>query len=569
MKKVSNKHLNILGIMMFLSIMVQGQIKVSQEVEQQIDSIFSSYKEQPGCAIAIVKNGETLFQKGYGLANLSDEIPVTDQTVFDANAFAKQVTAACIFLLEQEGKLSLTDPIQKFFPDFPSYEKGTITVQNLLYQTSGLRSYLAILYSKNQYFGDSVDNEDVINLVSKQKNLNLIPGGRNDLSNSNYVLLSNIIEKVSEKPMALYAKQKLFDPLNMKHTFFLDNPNKVIKNRALAYQQEGDDFVLSHFFNPSVIGDGGLQSSLEDLVKWTNNLSSGVVGGKELVNKMVTPGTLNSGEETNYAGGLFLQNHYDIEELPSARHSGEWAGFRSLYYKFLNLDTAFIILSNNANTNVWGLLDQLTPFFLADEIAEAQEKTSGNTRTELNEVTLKIKEKQKFDGSYYDTLNGIVRSIELKNDTLLYKRSSNVPGTPLIPISKTELVFQVAPQLKLSFDALDYSTMTLTVNNQASQTFQQYERYTHSKEELKEYEQTYYNEDCDVIYQIIAHENGLKIMIENEELVSLTSMARDMFREEHFGYIKFFRDNNENLKGFIRQDNTFTNLKFNKVETPS
>ena len=325
-------------------------------VENQIDSIFMGYQDQPGCAVAVIRNGETLFQKGYGLANMSLEVPVTPQTVFDANAFAKQVTAACIFLLEEEGELSLTDPIQKFFPDFPTYEEGSITVQNLLYQTSGLRSYLAILYSQNRYFGDRMNNKDILKLVANQKNLNLEPGSRNDLSNSNYVLLASIVEQVSKKPMAQYAKEKFFDPLNMRNTFFRDNPNKVVKNEALAYQQAGEEFILNHYFNPSVVGDGGLQSSLEDLIKWTNNLRSGMVGGKGLIEKMNMPGSLNSGEATNYAGGVFLRDHYDIAGLPSARHSGEWAGFRSLFYKFLNLDATFIILSNNATYQCLGII---------------------------------------------------------------------------------------------------------------------------------------------------------------------------------------------------------------------
>lgn len=562
--KIYLKRSTVLCCIMLISpLIATGQIKVSEQVEQQIDSIFAHYKGQPGCAIAVVKNGETLFQKGYGLANLSHEIPISTKTIFDATALAKQITAACIFILEKEGKLNLDDPIQKFIPEFPTYQEGRITIKNLLYQNSGLRSYLAILYTQNKYFGDRIDNENVLELVANQKNLNLKPGERNDLSNSNYVLLANVVEKASGKSMALYAKEKLLDPLNMVHTFFRDNPNKVIKNQARAYHQEGKEYHLHEFSNHAVIGDGGLQSSLEDLVVWTQNLSTGVVGGKELVSKLVMPGKLNSGVQTNYAGGVFLQNHYDIEGLPSARHSGEWAGFRSLHYRFLNSDVTFIILSNNASTNVWRLLDLLTPHFVAGEIAKAQESASSNNNPPPKEVNLSIAQKENFQGSYYNTINGNIRSIEVNNGTILYKRTPNAPGTPLVPKSETELFFQVAPHIQLSYGSKNFNDMILTINNRDPAPFQRYEEHVHSKEELMTFENSYYNEDCKVVYQILADENGLKIMIDGEELVSLTSMTRDMFRDEHFGYITFHRDSSGKIRSFSRTDNTFTNLIFN------
>ncbi|MDB4292390.1 beta-lactamase family protein [Maribacter sp.] len=569
MNITSKYTLIIFCVVLFVPIRIEAQTKESATIENQIDAIFSTYENKPGCALAVIKNGETLFQKGYGLANLEYENPVTAQTVFDANAVAKQITAACVFLLEEEGKLSLDDPIQKFFPEFPEYDEGSITVKNLIYQSSGLRSYLAILYAQHRYFGDKINNGKVLKLVGNQLNLNFQPGSKSEYSHTNYALLSSIIEKVSGKKMAAYAKEKLFDPLHMTSTFFIDNPNRVIKKRALAYEQEGDDFVRNHFFNSSVIGDGGLETNLEDLVRWNNNLNSAGIGENNLMTKMVTSGTLNSGAATNYAGGVFLQNHYDIEGLPTVRHSGEWAGFRSLYYKFLEQDISFIILSNNANTNVWALLDRLTPLFLEDEIATAQAAAPMNKASKLKAVRLSTNEKRKFDGSYYNMVNGNVRSIALRNDTLFYKRSPNAPGTHLFAVSRSALVFKIAPELKLSFNPQNFKTITLTFNEQNPETFQKYEKYDHSKEELKEYEKEYYNKDCEVVYQIAATDTGLSIFVADEELVSLTSMGRDMFREEHFGYIKFNRDDSGNIDGFSRQDNTFTNLKFHRIKTSS
>lgn len=539
------------------------------QLEGRIDSIFQNYEGRPGVAVAVVKNGETLFQKGYGLSNLEYDIPITPQTVFDVSAVAKQLTAACVFLLEREGKLSLNDPIQKFFPEFPEYAEGQVTVKNLIYQTSGIRSYLAIVFSQNRYAGDRMDNEDARLMVMNQRNLNFEPGARLDYSNSNYALLSDIIEQVSGKRLTEYAKEKLFDPLNMASTSFVDRADQVIKNRAIAYQEEENQFVLNHFFNSAVVGDGMLYTNVEDLVRWSNNLSTGAVGGKGLIAKIITPGRLNSGAATNYGGGIYYQNHYDIEGLPSIRHAGASAGFRSLYYKFLDQDVAFIILSNNSDTNVWAHLDQLTPLFLEDEIAEAQRLAAANAVSlTTNSVKLSKKEKQRLSGSFFNTINGSLRSVELLDGKLFYKRSPDAPGAPLVATSSNELVFEAIPFVKLSFSE-GYKRMVFTVNDQDPTAFDRYDSFVYEQSDLKEFENNYFNEDLDVTYQVKSKEGQLHLLIEGEELVVLTPFSNDMFREEHFGYIEFQRDAAGSISSFSRTDNTFTNLVFNLVKGAS
>ena len=562
------KHaLKIFCLLMLLPVIVRGQERVSAVVEHQIDSIFSQYENKPGCVIAVIKNGEALFKKGYGLANLEYDIPINTKTVFEAGALAKQIVATCVFLLEKEGKLNLDDPIQKFIPEFPEYKEGIISIKNLLYQSSGLRSYLAILFSQNRYFGDKLNNDDVLKLVMNQRNLNFQVGSRQDLSNSNYVLLANIIEDVSEKTLNEYATERIFEPLDMNNTFFLKDDAQLIKNRAIAYEQNENIFTENHFFNNSVIGDGGLYSNLDDLIKWSKNLSKTPIWGDSIATKLITPGTLNSGEETIYAGGMFKQDHYDIEGLPSIRHSGDWGGFRSLYYKFLNQDTVFIFLSNNASTHVWGLLDELTPLFLADEIAQAErEAASGAKSTSIKEVKLRKKDLQQFSGNFYNTINGTIRSVDLVDGKLLYKRAPNTPGSPLSTISSNELIFEALPFIKLSFGE-KHKTMVFTVHNRDPIPFKRYESYVYDQKELKEYENDYYNEDLNVTYQIKSVEDQLRILIEGKELVVLSPFTKDMFREEHFGYITFQRDKTGKIKSFSRTDNTFTDLVFHALKS--
>jgi hypothetical protein len=244
------------------------------------------------------------------------------------------------------------------------------------------------------------------------------------------------------------------------------------------------------------------------------------------------------------------------------RHSGEWAGFRSLFYKFLNQDTSFIILSNNATTNVWGVLDQLTPLFLADEIAEAELLAASNRVSyEVKKIKLKNKEKQRFSGNFYNKINGNLRAIELTDGNLFYKRDPNAPGSPLSAISANELIFEALPFIKLSFGETP-KTMIFTINDQDPIPFERYQNFVYEQRDLKEFDNKYYNKDLDVTYQIKSNEDQLQILIKGKELVVLTPFAKDMFRDEHFGYIRFHRDENGKIKSFARTDNTFSHLVF-------
>ena len=534
--------------------------------QSTIDSIFQDFHETPGIAIAVVKNGEILYQKGYGLANLSYNIPVSSETIFDVASVSKQFTAACIFLLEEEGKLNLDDPIQKFLPELPVYDDNPITVQNLLYHTSGLRSYLATIYSKNEYWGDSFDNADVINILTRHKGLNFSPNTKHYYSNSNYVLLASIVEKITGKSLGSYAKEKIFEPLGMEHTFFKEERDTIVKNLAIGYAPKGGYFRQHHFHNNIVVGDGGLHTNIKDFVRWNNNLTTGLVGGQDFIEKMTTPGILSNGQKITYAGGLYVENYQYLKRLPTLAHSGNWAGFRSLYYKFLEQDLAFIILSNNANTQVWTLLDELVPLFLPDEMLRDQQGLNTHIQAPtIHGLSLSRSDKDRFCGKYYNTLNGYLRQIDLQGDQLVYIRPGANP-TPLIAINTRELVYESAPQVKFIFDENSYDSWIVTINDMDPMPYKRYRGHTYNSNELKQFENKYYSEDLDEISQIVALNNELQILVKGEELVRLTPIAKDLFTSAHWGYIIFDRNANNSITGFTRYDDHLYNLKHTVVD---
>ncbi|MEX0273107.1 MAG: serine hydrolase domain-containing protein, partial [Flavobacteriaceae bacterium] len=528
-------------------------------IEQSIDSIFSNYQGKPGCAVAIVKDGKTLFKKGYGLANLSYSIPVDTSTVFNTASNAMQFTAACIFLLEQRGKLKLDDPIQNYLPDFPTYGTTPITIRHLLYHTSGLRSFYATLYAKNKYWGNSYDNVDAVKMLTRHKDLNFKPGTRHYFSGSNYILLANIIEKVSGQPLDAFAQQNLFGPLGMTSTFFRTNRDTIIKNQAIGYEAIDNHFIQNHYHDNTVLGDGGLYMNLEDFIKWNHNLSTGTVGGKVLQKKMLTSAILSNGQKIECSGGLFIIDHNFIDSLPVAVHYGNWGGFQTLYYKFLEQDVAFIIMSNNASTNMRGLRSQMIPLFLGDKIASAQETMTDDTPPAL---AMTLAEKARFCGKYYSTLNGYLREIALEGDQLMYIRPG-ASATPLMAISPNELVYEAMPAIKFTFDPDTYGSMVSTVNNLSPMPYTKYKEHSYSPSELKQFENQYHNQDIDGVYELIVRGDELQILVEGEEIFRIKAIAKDLFASDHNGYLTFKRDEKGNITGFIQYDDHLYGLAFN------
>ncbi|MDT7831779.1 serine hydrolase domain-containing protein [Flavobacteriaceae bacterium S356] len=555
----------LFGILLY-SKETRSQNLTTAEKAGAIDSLFASYKNIPGCAVGIFQNGEILFSKGYGLANLSYDILVTDKTVFEAASVSKQFTAACITLLENEGKVNLEDVIQKYVPEIPKLKGKTITVGNLLYQTSGLRDYLALLYGKGISWNSNVNNSKALKILSKQKGLNFDPAAQFAYSNTNYMLLAVIVQKVTGKTIGTFAKERFFNPLGMKHTFYYEDHSKVIKNKAVGYEYDGNSFKREHYVNSTTTGDGGVYITIQDFFKWNENLKKGTVGGKDFVDKMRMVGRLKNGNQTNYGRGFFVGDYYDITGVPTLRHSGNWAGFRSVYCRFLKQDFTVVILSNNARTDVWGLLDEVTSLFIQDDIAKARRNMLRNrSNSDVKTIQLATKELQKFTGNYLNAINGELREVIIENDTLVYKRS-NGRGTKLVPITNHSFVFLGAPQVVVEFNAISKSAK-LTIGNGSPIPFAKYSPQQFTERQLKVFEGNYYNDELEVTYQITSDENSLHISIEGQELVRLTPVSKSIFRAAHFGYVKFIANKAGEMIGFSRHDDTISYLKFVKTNS--
>ncbi|HTE46860.1 MAG TPA: serine hydrolase domain-containing protein [Gemmatimonadaceae bacterium] len=313
-----------------------------------VDSIFAPYasRKAPGCAVGITKDGTLSFAKGYGMADLEHDTPITPETRFYLASISKQFTAMSIVLLEQQHRLSLDDSIQKWVPEVPSFGT-TITLRHLLHHTSGLRDYFTLLAVQGWPSDGLLTEEQFLSLVGRQKSLNFTPGNEFLYSNTGYVLLSIVVKRASGQSLRDFAAERIFKPLGMTHTEFRDNHTALIPNRAQGYEPTAGTFRVSE---PEfdVVGDGGAYSTIDDLAKWDANFRTPIVGGQEAIALLQEPGQLNDGQEIQYALALTIGRFRGVKTYS---HSGSYAGYRSTLLRLPEKGESVITLCNTASAS--------------------------------------------------------------------------------------------------------------------------------------------------------------------------------------------------------------------------
>jgi CubicO group peptidase (beta-lactamase class C family) len=311
----------------------------AQDKTGEIDKIFSwATPTTPGCVVAASHHGKLLVNRAYGLADLERDVPLTTNSIFDAGSVRKQFVAAAILLLVEDGRLSLSDDVRKHVPQLPDYGHK-ITLDHLLTHTSGLRDWPALLKLAS---GDP----DAMTMILRQRELNFAPGEEWSYSNSGYVLLTEIVARTSGMSFSEFARKRLFEPLGMKATTYIDDVLTVVKNRALAYQKEGNGWKMDMLLGNERGGGGALFTTASDLVIWNDALTNNRLGAF-VSEKLQEPATLNNGRKLGYARGLFL------DDTPSGKvvgHSGSAAAYKSLTARFPQHGFSIGIVCNSGDS---------------------------------------------------------------------------------------------------------------------------------------------------------------------------------------------------------------------------
>ena len=537
---------------------------LSETQIRKINQLFIQFEQEgsPGVALGIIHQGTFILKRGYGLANIEDNIPISSQTIFNVGSVAKQFTATCAALLIEQGDLSLEDSIATYFPQMPDYGHK-ILIRHLIYHTSGLRDYQELVYLKGLDDHSCYDSDFALRLLFSQTTLNFAPGEEERYSNSNYLLLGQIIQLVSGKSLRQFAEECIFTPLGMKNTFFQDNFAEIIPNRAIGYALNQSNDFEAFTSKIDVVGDGGLRTNLDDLLLWDQNFYRNTLGSNNasLINLLTAPGQVNDGTQFNYGFGLILGNYHG---MAIQRHGGAFAGYCAEMLRFPKEQTTVICLANLSNLSPWVLAEQVAHvlFDLPQANIEGEENNDGVVGFEpLEEISADLL--KQYVG-YYDLGAASPLEIVTENGMLLLKYNEE-ESLPLLAKSTKvfiEPTFQVELQFKnfhsdkssfLIFKTSQQEIIAAKVNYSQAVSF-----------DLTTYTGNFYCEALKVVYSLFIQENNLYLAIDFQKPITI-HLSDANFADTTLGIIHFFRNDENQVLGFWLSTEQSDRLQFIKL----
>jgi CubicO group peptidase (beta-lactamase class C family) len=527
--------------LLFFPLQLMGQL-LHDSVTRKIDSLFSRYTTTtPGCAVAIIKNDKIVFKKGYGMANLEYNVPITPASIFHIASESKQYVAFCMLLLEQQGKLSIDNDIRKYLDYVPDFGKK-ITIRHLIHHTSGLRDQWQLLANAGWQLDDVITQEHVVKLVSKQKALNFEPGEEQLYCNTGYTLMAEIVKKASGLTLREYADKHIFKPLEMSNTHFHDNYREIVPNRTYSYSPGGSTGYSHSVLSYSTVGATSLFTTVEDEAKWLMNYEHGKVGGKDLLQKMYSQGILNSGKKLTYAFAINIGDHKGWKEIG---HGGGDAGFRTYATRFPEQQLGIIVFSNLSSFNSYG-----TAMQVADLLLPAKEKKADNSIAAADSNLLK-----KLNGRYISPRGAILNLVWTSAKLMSRQAGQTTGGTEwkLVPKENNQYRLNEGPFLKLELSSAADSVARMVVENPNG--FTEYFRQpaiTLKKEELAAYAGTYYNEETEAAYTVMMKDGDLMFQHRKFADVKLSPIGPDQFSCPNWwmSNLKFIRDKKGVITGF-------------------
>jgi len=526
---------------------------LSENTIQKVDSLLSEYpiSNGPGISVAVIKDGKAIFKRHKGYANLEHRILITDSTKFVIGSIAKQFTAFAILLLENEGLLSIDNSITNYLPEL-NHLPHKVTIKQLMNHTSGFRDNTNLNNLKGRTDEDLISQEEVVALLLRQKSLNFTPGSRFQYCNSGYILLAEIVKRVSEMSFSQFTQEKIFKPLKMHQSVFLDDPTLMVTNKANSYIKQKDGF---HYIplNRSVVGSTGLYTTIHDLGLWANNFENQTIGNKTIFQKMKTKSSLNTGEIIPYALGQELKNHKGLDVI---FHGGGDAGFRSYLLRVPSHKLTVAISGNFESFNPLNISYGLVDIFLSKNIQKKKKK----------EVPVyKTKDLKKFEGDY-KIFNGFYITIEAKSDTLYFKNYGSEEKLKLPTIGENEFLFPYIHHSKFRFTKDGLVWHLSDFYYPGKKVFLNPPKYEEIN--ISEYTGVYRSAEVETSYTLITEDNQIKMTHNYNPDLLLEPISKDVFRtnQAYMGEIEFTRNEAGKINGCKVSAQKAYNIFLNKIE---
>lgn len=551
-------------LLMAVAAPVAAQRPASRPVEEaRTDSVFRAIdrSDGPGCAVGVFRDGAIRYARGYGMANLDLGTAISPHTVFDVGSVSKQFTAMSILLLQKDGKLNIDESVRKYIPELPPYA-DRITLRELLSHTSGIRDHFGLLEVAGRDFDGTADTLDYLRLITRSAIPNFEPGTRYLYSNSGFVLLAQIVYRVSGMPLSRFATERIFKPLDMRDTRFQDDHTLIIPHRATAYMPRGDHWAIRMSEFDDMAGAGGLHTSVEDFQKWLRNYDSATVGGRDIVTAMTTPTKLKNDSlagtppESWYGLGIGTGSWRGVAVNS---HTGVWGGYRAAFLRFPNNNLGVATFCNFTTAGPDTLAQQVAAAWLGTALSADVAGAWRDSLRRAPRVAVPESQLAALAGAWRNDLLGEVRRTDVSGDTLYMLTGRRMP---LVPLGDNR--FRAPPASLITFEGDSAGAPNrLVVHSATSSTTFTRVPVASATAKLADFAGSYYTPEVDVTWQVRPDSGGLVVMRDGRRVGKMEAVSRDVFLEGG-DTMEFTRDRSGRVTGFVLDAGRVRHLRFNR-----
>ncbi|NQX52401.1 beta-lactamase family protein [Pedobacter panaciterrae] len=544
---MKNLSVPIIIIFLFFANAVNGQ----SINKKKIDSILANLSKNniPGVAVGIVQKEKLVYASGFGLADLNTKRKNTSATCFNICSVSKQFTAACIYLLEEQGKLKTSNHLSKYFKDLPAYA-DTITIDQLIHHQSGIKDFTTLLWLRDMEENGKTTDQQAYATLSRQSSLNFPAGDQESYTNSGYFFLSKIVSIVSGQDLSQFAKAHIFNPLKMANTGF--SRSHLVQNKANGYLLEDNKYIQ---YNPktSIIGHSNVYSAITDWDKWFNEMKNHRVLGDKVWKKILTPAINNDGNQIDYAGGVRITSFQDQKMIS---HGGDLPSYHSYMAFFPEKDLGIIIMSNNGTFSGYNILTSIynniypgtKPILLQQETEKPIEKKV------VKEFKLSVSTLP-YTGSYLiEGSQNMVFDVLSKDSSLTVLQKWNQNDYPILPLNDSLFYIKGEEDITFEFRQPQNShTQKMLITQQGKPSWAK--RIEPEKEDintLNQYCGNFYSPEIDAHYTILINNGSLNMKIGSSTQKITSSGNKDYYYLPETGMeFNFRRNESHQIDGLI------------------
>ena len=564
-RPIGLRHLALAALALSTPAAAQYVTGARNDTTARVDSVFRAFDriDSPGCALGVYRDGAVAYARGYGMASLEHDVPLSPRTVLDVGSISKQFTAMAMLLLVQEGRLSLEDPIRTLFPELPPYADG-ITWRRALSQTSGLRDLWTTWGLTGRTFaGDTVD---ALNVIFRSAEPNYVPGARYLYTNTGWILAAQAVYRLTGQSLGQFAEARIFRPLGMRDTRFLVDRYAVIPNLSESYGPQPRGFrVVRSNYDGAITGAGGIHTTVEDFGRWLDNYDAATVGGRDVVTRMTTATTLTDGTPATSGPGMAYAIGLTVGTLRGLRvvsHGGSWGGFRGHFYRFPDQRFAVATFCNLTTSGPDSLAAKVAAIYLGDRMQPDTVAAWAAALGREARVAAPAVELRRYAGVWRNVERGEVRRMQVQGDSLVW------PGEPAMAFAPLSGGRFRAERLELRFEGATGSdgvpTRMISRSPSETVTWARADTVALDAKAMTEYAGDYRSDEAEVVHRWQVEKGALVAYAGYRRLGTMEPTYRDGFTLRG-SVIDIVRDAKGRITGYTVESGRVRHLRFVRV----